>query len=44
MNPKRLGDGSAEGVSPHPKFLGICATISGHDLYVSYIKKNFECP
>jgi hypothetical protein len=28
MNPKRLGDGSIERVSPLPKFLGICATIS----------------
>jgi hypothetical protein len=28
MNPKQLDDGLAEGVSPLPKFLGICATIS----------------
>jgi hypothetical protein len=44
MNPKRLGDGSVEGVSPLPKFLGISATISGHDLFVSSINKNLGCP
>jgi hypothetical protein len=27
-----------------PKFLGICATISGHDPFVSSINKNLGCP
>jgi hypothetical protein len=44
LNPKRPDDGSVEGVSPLPKFLGICATISGHDLFTSTINKNFGCP
>jgi hypothetical protein len=44
MNPKRLGDGSVERVTPLPKFLGICATISGHDLCASSINKNLGCP
>jgi hypothetical protein len=44
MNPKRLGDGSVKRVSPLPKFLWICATISGHDIFVSSINKDFGCP
>jgi hypothetical protein len=44
MNPKRLGDGSVERVSPLQKFLGICTTISVHDLFISSINKDFGCP
>jgi hypothetical protein len=44
MNPKRLGNRSVEGVSPLPKFLGICATISGPDLFDSSINKDLGCP
>jgi hypothetical protein len=40
LNPKRPGDGSVERVSPLSKFLGICATISGHDLFARSINKN----
>jgi hypothetical protein len=40
MNPKRLNDGSVERVSPLPKFLGICTTISSHDLFASSINKD----
>jgi hypothetical protein len=36
--------GSVERVSPLPKFLGICATISGHDLFASSINKKLGCP
>jgi hypothetical protein len=44
MNPKRLSDSSVERVSPLPKFLEICATISGHDLFAGPINKNLVCP
>jgi hypothetical protein len=44
LNPKRPDDGSVKGVSPLPKFLGICATISGHDLFASLINKNLGRP
>jgi hypothetical protein len=44
LNPKQPDDGSVKGVSPFPKFFGICATISGHDLFASSINKNFGCP
>jgi hypothetical protein len=44
MNPKLPDDRSVEGVSPLYKFLGICATISGHDLFVSSINKDLGCP
>jgi hypothetical protein len=44
LNPKRPGDGLVERVSPLPKFFGICAMISGHDLFASSINKKLRCP
>jgi hypothetical protein len=44
LNPKRPDDGSVEGTPPLPKFLRICTTISGHDLFASPINKNLGCP
>jgi hypothetical protein len=35
LNPKRPDDDSVKEASPPPKFLGICTTISGHDLFVN---------
>jgi hypothetical protein len=44
LNPKRPDDDSVKEVSPPPKILGICTTISGHDLFASPINKNLGCP
>jgi hypothetical protein len=43
LESKRPDDSLVERASPLPKFLGICATISGHDLFASSINKKLGC-
>jgi hypothetical protein len=44
LNSKRPDDDSVKTTSPHSKFLGICTTICGHNLFAIPINKTMGAP